>query len=72
MYSDDYSVYTFGCEEFACIDPSASCVDDDPVTAEMVENCSNVSAPCCYPAFCIPLGADLQWLKVLHEFNWWV
>ena len=31
----------YGCEEgyFQCIDPSAACVDDDDVTAEMVENC---------------------------------
>lgn len=25
--------------EFACIDPSAPCVDDDSVTVDMVENC---------------------------------
>lgn len=24
---------------FACIDPAAACVDDDDITAEMVENC---------------------------------
>lgn len=27
---------------FACIDPSAECVDDDDVTIEMVENCGDV------------------------------
>ncbi|CAM9940368.1 unnamed protein product, partial [Ectocarpus sp. 12 AP-2014] len=27
----------------ACIDPDASCVDDDDVTAEMVENCEWVN-----------------------------
>ncbi|CAN0011433.1 unnamed protein product [Ectocarpus sp. 13 AM-2016] len=36
---DDY--YYWGCDldYMACIDPDASCVDDDDVTAEMVENC---------------------------------
>ncbi|CAM9892192.1 unnamed protein product, partial [Ectocarpus sp. 4 AP-2014] len=35
---DDY--YSWGCDVdyMACIDPDASCVDDDDVTAEMVEN----------------------------------
>ncbi|CAM9566132.1 unnamed protein product, partial [Ectocarpus sp. 4 AP-2014] len=27
---------------FACIDPAASCVDDDDITADMVENCEYV------------------------------
>ena len=27
------------CTEFACIDPSAGCVDDDDITADMLENC---------------------------------
>ncbi|CAM9376319.1 unnamed protein product, partial [Ectocarpus sp. 12 AP-2014] len=29
----------FGCTEFACIDPTAPCVDDDDVTADALENC---------------------------------
>eukprot|EP00903_Cladosiphon_okamuranus_P014053 g13063.t1 len=29
---------------FACIDPAASCVDDDDVTADMVENCGYIGA----------------------------
>ncbi|CAN0370169.1 unnamed protein product, partial [Ectocarpus sp. 8 AP-2014] len=28
---------------FACIDPAAPCVDDDDITAVMVENCGNVA-----------------------------
>ena len=32
------------CEFFACIDPSAPCVDDDDVTIVEVENCGYVSA----------------------------
>ncbi|CAN0065887.1 unnamed protein product, partial [Ectocarpus fasciculatus] len=40
---DDY--YSWGCDPdyMACIDPDASCVNDDDVTAEMVENCEWVS-----------------------------
>ncbi|CAM9566209.1 unnamed protein product, partial [Ectocarpus sp. 4 AP-2014] len=40
---DDY--YWWGCDVdyMACIDPDASCVDDDDVTAEMVENCQWVN-----------------------------
>ncbi|CAN0440595.1 unnamed protein product, partial [Pylaiella littoralis] len=37
-WDDDYS-----CSEFACIDPAATCVDDDDITAEMVENCGYVT-----------------------------
>ncbi|CAM9177738.1 unnamed protein product, partial [Ectocarpus fasciculatus] len=39
IHSTDY--YSRGCNPlyFACIDPDASCVDDDDVTAEMAENC---------------------------------
>ncbi|CAN0376865.1 unnamed protein product [Pylaiella littoralis] len=37
QYDDDSR-----CSEFACIDPAATCVDDDDVTAVMVENCSDV------------------------------
>ncbi|CAM9907104.1 unnamed protein product [Pylaiella littoralis] len=36
-WDDDYS-----CSEFGCIDPEATCVDDDDITAEMVENCGYV------------------------------
>ena len=34
----------YGCEGryFQCIDPSAACVDDDDVTAEMVEHCGYI------------------------------
>lgn len=34
---EDPDVYS--CSEFACIDPEATCVDDDAVTTDMVENC---------------------------------
>ncbi|CAM9510166.1 unnamed protein product, partial [Ectocarpus sp. 13 AM-2016] len=34
---DDF--YECGSNGFACIDPSAECVDDDDVTVDMVENC---------------------------------
>ena len=30
------------CTMFACIDPSAECVDDDDITVEMVENCGYI------------------------------
>ncbi|CAB1110126.1 unnamed protein product [Ectocarpus sp. CCAP 1310/34] len=35
---------SWGCHKdyMACIDPDASCVDDDDVTAEMVENCQSL------------------------------
>ncbi|CAN0436247.1 unnamed protein product [Pylaiella littoralis] len=32
------------CSDFACIDPAATCVDDDDITAEMVENCERVDS----------------------------
>ncbi|CAM9862268.1 unnamed protein product [Ectocarpus fasciculatus] len=32
---DDY----WHCRNFACVDPSAICVDDDSVTIDMIENC---------------------------------
>lgn len=32
----------YSCTEFACIDPNATCVEDDDATAAMVENCGNV------------------------------
>ncbi|CAM9269075.1 unnamed protein product [Pylaiella littoralis] len=28
-----------GCVDFACIDPEASCVDDDDITVDLVQNC---------------------------------
>ena len=31
------------CTKFSCIDPSAACVDDDDITADMLENCGDVS-----------------------------
>ncbi|CAM9369324.1 unnamed protein product, partial [Ectocarpus fasciculatus] len=34
----DSSVWGCNPDRFACIDPDAPCVDDDDVTAEMVEN----------------------------------
>ena len=34
-YDDDGA-----CRNFQCIDPAAECVDDDDVTAGMVDNCS--------------------------------
>ena len=41
---DDYSGGRYsGCNEFACIDPEAPCVDDDSITIDMVENCGYVS-----------------------------
>lgn len=33
LYGDD------GCTDFACVDPEAECVDDDDVTAVLVESC---------------------------------
>ncbi|CAN0048971.1 unnamed protein product [Ectocarpus fasciculatus] len=33
--------YECGTNGFACIDPSAECVDDDDVTADMIENCDD-------------------------------
>ena len=39
-WGDDDQGCGFG---FACVDPSAPCVDDDDVTAEMVENCNDVN-----------------------------
>lgn len=27
------------CRDFACVDPSAPCVDDDSITIEMADNC---------------------------------
>lgn len=35
---------------FACIDPAASCVDDDDITVEMVENCGYIEAVGTWPA----------------------
>ncbi|CAM9523721.1 unnamed protein product [Scytosiphon promiscuus] len=32
-----------GCKEFACIDPDATCVNDDDITVDMYENCGYVS-----------------------------
>ena len=32
-----------GCLAFACIDPEASCVDDDSITVDVFENCPYVS-----------------------------
>lgn len=32
----------YACLEFACIDPAATCVDDDSITVHMVENCPHV------------------------------
>ncbi|CAM9387680.1 unnamed protein product, partial [Hapterophycus canaliculatus] len=32
-----------GCKEFACIDPDATCVNDDDITVDMFENCGYVS-----------------------------
>eukprot|EP00752_Nemacystus_decipiens_P017790 g15950.t1 len=29
----------FGCQSFACVDPSAPCVDDDDITAYMIDDC---------------------------------
>ena len=40
-YDDDYTCSATG-SGFACIDPSAACVDDDDITAEMVEGCGYV------------------------------
>ena len=42
VYSDDGAIYTSGCEEFACVDPAAPCVDDDEITVDTIENCPNV------------------------------
>eukprot|EP00903_Cladosiphon_okamuranus_P014618 g13556.t1 len=40
---DDESGGRFsGCNEFACVDPEASCVDDDLITVDMIENCGYV------------------------------
>ncbi len=41
---DDYT-----CSDFACIDPEAPCVDDDDITAEMVENCDDIGRIGEYP-----------------------
>ena len=41
-----------GCNEFACIDPSAACVDDDPITVDMLETCSDVSHELLDCVFC--------------------
>lgn len=40
-WDDDYACSHYG--GFACIDPAASCVEDDDITADMVENCDYVS-----------------------------
>ena len=32
-----------GCNEFACIDPAAPCVDDDSITVDMLDKCPWVS-----------------------------
>lgn len=34
QWDDDYR-----CSQFACVDPSAPCVDDDSVTVDMIGNC---------------------------------
>lgn len=39
--TDDYTCGENG--DFQCIDPAAPCVDDDDITADQVENCSDVS-----------------------------
>lgn len=49
--------------DFACIDPAAECVDDDDVTADMVENCgfvqglgkASVTPPHTYPLVYVPI-----------------
>lgn len=38
---DDYRCGQWA--DFACIDPAAPCVDDDDITADLVENCGYVS-----------------------------
>ncbi len=43
-FDDDYFGGRWaGCNEFACIDPEAPCVDDDSITVEMLDKCDYVS-----------------------------
>eukprot|EP00903_Cladosiphon_okamuranus_P005790 g5737.t1 len=34
--------FSNGCQQFACVDPDAECVDDDDITVDMFENCDSV------------------------------
>lgn len=51
----EYDLY--GCTQFACIDPSARCVDDDDITVDMVASCpwiNGVGDGHCWPELNTP------------------